>query len=107
MRTFGLKALFALLVLNKTRRKRIDWGRLIFYFSNFVTIGLIALYVFGKVAGRFLIAGFSNLMRLPGTRGDSRSSHGVSGRQAHNHPTRRNRRYSAAQAITITLITVK
>ena len=77
MRTVGLKALFALLVLNKTRRKRIDWGRVIFYFSNFVTFGLIALYVFGKVTSRwwqdeFLIAGFSNLMmRLLGTPGGS------------------------------------
>lgn len=53
MRKFGLKALFTVLVLNKTRRKRIDWDRVILIFSTSVTIGLIALYVYGKVTSRW------------------------------------------------------
>jgi hypothetical protein len=53
MRRFGLKALFAMLALNKTRRARPDWDRVILIFSTAVTIGLIALYVYGKMTSRW------------------------------------------------------
>jgi hypothetical protein len=53
MRTRGLKALFTLLALNKTSNKQPDWGRIILIFSNGVTVGLIALYVFGKATSRW------------------------------------------------------
>ena len=53
MRTRGLKALFAVLALNKTRKKQPDWDGVIVVFSTSVTIGLIALYVFGKIASRW------------------------------------------------------
>lgn len=48
MRKFGLKALFALLSINRTRKQRPDWDRVILIFSTSVTIGLIAVYVYGK-----------------------------------------------------------
>jgi hypothetical protein len=53
MRTRGLKALFALLALNKTSNKQADWDRVILIFSNAVTVGLIAIYVFGKATSRW------------------------------------------------------
>jgi len=53
MRTRGLKALFALLALNRAGNRRPDWDRVILIFSNCVTVGLIALYVFGKVTSRW------------------------------------------------------
>ncbi len=52
MRRFGLKALFAVLVLSKTEHKRFDWDRAILIFSTAVTIGLIALYMYGKITSR-------------------------------------------------------
>lgn len=52
MRRFGLKALFAVLVLSKAKRKRFDWDRAILIFSTAVTLGLIALYVYGKITSR-------------------------------------------------------
>jgi hypothetical protein len=53
MRKFGLKALFTVLALNRTRKWRLDWDRAILIFSTTVTIGLIALYVYGKVTSRW------------------------------------------------------
>jgi hypothetical protein len=53
MRKFAFKALFTLLTLNRTERKRLDWDRLILIFSTSVTVGLIALYVFGKTTSRW------------------------------------------------------
>jgi hypothetical protein len=53
MRTFGLKALFAILALSKTRRWRLDWDRVILVFSTAVTIGLVALYAYGKATSRW------------------------------------------------------
>ena len=52
MRRFGLKALFAVLVLSKTGYKRFDWDRATLIFSTSVTIGLIALYVYVKITSR-------------------------------------------------------
>ena len=53
MRRFGLKAIITLLTMNKVRRERIDWNRVILIFSTAVTIGLIALYLFGKATSRW------------------------------------------------------
>lgn len=53
MRKFAFKALFALLTLNRTGRKRLDWDHVILIFSTSVTVGLIALYVFGKATARW------------------------------------------------------
>lgn len=53
MRTHGLKALFAMLAIGKTTKKRPDWYRVILIISTSVTIGLIALYVLGKVTSRW------------------------------------------------------
>jgi hypothetical protein len=53
MPRFGLKALFAILALNKTGRRRPDWDRVVLIFSTAVTIGLVALYVYGKASSRW------------------------------------------------------
>jgi hypothetical protein len=53
MRTFGLKALFAILALKRTRRRWLDWDRVILVFSTAVTIGLVALYAYGKATSRW------------------------------------------------------
>jgi hypothetical protein len=53
MRRLPLKALFAVLTLNKTEKKRLDWDRVILIFSTAVTVGLIALYVYGKATSRW------------------------------------------------------
>ena len=53
MRRFAFKALFAMLSLNKTERTRLDWDRVILIFSTAVTIGLIALYFYGKLTLRW------------------------------------------------------
>ncbi len=53
MRRFAFKAIFAMLTLNKAGRKRPDWDRLILIFSTAVTIGLVALYAYGKATARW------------------------------------------------------
>jgi hypothetical protein len=53
MPRFGLKALFAILALNKTGRRRPDWDRIVLIFSTAITIGLVALYAFGKATSRW------------------------------------------------------
>ena len=53
MRRFAMKALFTLLNLNRTERSRIDWDRSVLIASTAVTIGLVALYIFGKSTGRW------------------------------------------------------
>lgn len=50
MRTRGLKAVFALLALNRNGNKPPDWDRVVLIFSSCVTVGLIAIYIYGKVA---------------------------------------------------------
>ena len=52
MRRLPFKALFAVLALNKTK-KRTDWDRLIPIFSTAVTVGLVALYAYGKATSRW------------------------------------------------------
>ena len=53
MRRFALKALFTMLSLNRAERKRPDWDRMILIFSTSVTIGLVALYAYGKATARW------------------------------------------------------
>ena len=49
----GLKALFAVLNLNRMKGKRPDWDLIIIVCSTLVTIGLVALYAYGKVSSRW------------------------------------------------------
>ena len=49
MRARGLKAVFALLALSRTSNKRPNWDRVVLIFSSCVTVGLIAIYVYGKL----------------------------------------------------------
>ncbi|MBR0786206.1 hypothetical protein [Bradyrhizobium iriomotense] len=53
MRRFAMKALFTVLSLRRAERERIDWDRRILVFSTAVTLGLIALYVWGKATARW------------------------------------------------------
>ena len=52
MRRFA-KALFTLLSLNRAGRARIDRDRAVLIFSTAVTLGLVALYIFGKSTARW------------------------------------------------------
>jgi hypothetical protein len=49
----GIKALFAVLNLNRMRERRPDWDIVIIVCSTLVTIGLVALYAYGKVSSRW------------------------------------------------------
>jgi hypothetical protein len=54
MRRFALKALFALLMLNRDDDDDPPrWDRIILFASTVVTIGLIAVYAYGKATGRW------------------------------------------------------
>jgi len=53
MRRFAMKALFTALNFDRAERTRIDWDRRVLVFSTAVTIGLIALYIFGKATSRW------------------------------------------------------
>lgn len=53
MRKFALKAIFSILTLNRAEKGKPDWDRLIVIFSTAVTIGLVAIYVFGKATSRW------------------------------------------------------
>jgi hypothetical protein len=53
MRKMPLKALVALLALNQTESARPNWDRIILIGSTAVTIGLVALYTYGKASGRW------------------------------------------------------
>jgi hypothetical protein len=53
MRRVALKAFLALFALDRAERKRPDWDRIILIFSTCVTIGLVALYVYGKSTSRW------------------------------------------------------
>jgi hypothetical protein len=52
MSRFAPKAIFALLTLGRAGRKRLDWDRTVLILSICVTIGLVALYVYGKSTAR-------------------------------------------------------
>lgn len=53
MRRSAMKALFTVLSLNRARRMRIDRDRAVLIFSTVVTLGLVALYFFGKSTARW------------------------------------------------------
>ena len=53
MRKPALKAIFSILTLSRTEKGKPDWDRLIVIFSTAVTIGLVAIYVFGKATSRW------------------------------------------------------
>jgi hypothetical protein len=53
MPRFARKSIFALFTLGLAERKRRDWDRIITIFSTCVTIGLVALYVYGKSTSRW------------------------------------------------------
>lgn len=53
MRRFPFKALFAILILNRAERTRRDWDRVILILSTSVTVGLVALYAYGKATARW------------------------------------------------------
>jgi hypothetical protein len=53
MRRFGMKALLTILTVNRTSKREPDWDLIIIIASTLVTVGLVALYVYGKVATRW------------------------------------------------------
>jgi hypothetical protein len=53
MRKFGLKALVSLLTISRNDDTRPHWDRIVPIVSTAVTIGLIALYAYGKATGRW------------------------------------------------------
>ena len=53
MRKAPLKALVSLLVLNRAGNTRLDWDRIVLIGSTVVTIGLIALYAYGRMNGHW------------------------------------------------------
>jgi hypothetical protein len=53
MRKSALKALVSLLTISRTNDTRPHWDRIILIVSTAVTIGLIALYAYGKATGRW------------------------------------------------------
>ena len=53
MRRFAMKALFMVLNFNRAERQRIEWDRAVLIASTAVTLGLIALYIFGKSTARW------------------------------------------------------
>jgi hypothetical protein len=48
-----VKALLTLLTVNRSRQEQPDWDRIVTVSSIVVTIGLVALYVYGKVTSRW------------------------------------------------------
>ena len=52
MRKLALKALFSILTLNKGDKPP-DWDRIILIYSTSVTVGLVVLYVYGKMTSRW------------------------------------------------------
>ena len=53
MRRVALKALFTALAFRRVEKERVDWDRNILIFSTAVTVGLVALYVYGKATSRW------------------------------------------------------
>jgi len=53
MRRFAMKALFTVLNLKRTERVRIDRDRIVLILSTAVTLGLVALYLYGKSITRW------------------------------------------------------
>jgi len=53
MRRFVLKAVLTALAVNRAEKRRLDWDRIILIASTSVTIGLVALYAYGKATARW------------------------------------------------------
>jgi hypothetical protein len=53
MGRFALKAVLTALTVNRADNRRPDWDRIVLLASTSVTIGLIALYAYGKVTARW------------------------------------------------------
>jgi hypothetical protein len=53
MRRFGMKALLTILTVSRSSKRGPDWDLIIIMASTLVTVGLVALYVYGKVATRW------------------------------------------------------
>jgi hypothetical protein len=53
MRRFGMKALFTILTVSRPAGKEFDWDRIVIMASTMVTVGLVALYVYGKATSRW------------------------------------------------------
>ena len=53
MRRVALMALFTALAFRRVEKERVDWDRNILIFSTAVTVGLVALYVYGKTTSRW------------------------------------------------------
>ena len=52
MAKFPAKALLTFLAVNRSQRERPDWDRIVTISSIVVTIGLVALFVYGKATSR-------------------------------------------------------
>ena len=53
MHRSALKAVLAVLTLNKAQKNHLDRDRVVLVLSMTVTIALVALYAFGKVTSRW------------------------------------------------------
>jgi hypothetical protein len=53
MAKIPIKALLTLLTVNRSRQEQPDWDRIVMLSSIVVTIGLIALYAYGKATSRW------------------------------------------------------
>jgi hypothetical protein len=53
MRKLAPKAVFSFLAIRKVGAGRVQWDRIALVFSTAVTLGLAALYVYGKATSRW------------------------------------------------------
>jgi hypothetical protein len=53
MAKIPVKALLALLTVNRSRQEQPNWDRIVLVSSIVVTIGLVALYAYGKATSRW------------------------------------------------------
>ena len=53
MRKVGMKALLTMLALNRSNGRQPNWDRIVIAASTAVTIGLVALYLYGKSSARW------------------------------------------------------
>ena len=53
MRRFGMKALLTILTVNRSSKRQPDWDLIIIMASTIVTVGLVALYAYGKATARW------------------------------------------------------
>ena len=53
MPKIGMKAFLTILTLNRSSRRQPEWDVIIITVSTIVTIGLVALYIYGKTAAHW------------------------------------------------------